>query len=104
MDMLTDLVRKLNGTFKKLMVSTEIIMSTNITLEKNIKTIQDKLATFEPGSRNYIKYSERLQKKINQFMRFKETRAREESIKIKNLIETGVEIDLKGYKLSDIQK
>lgn len=78
-------------------------MSTT-TLEKNIKTIQSKLATFKHGSRNYIKYSERLQKKINQLIRFKETRTREESIKIKNLIENGVEIDLKGYKFSDIQK
>ena len=78
-------------------------MSTNTTLEKNIITIQEKLATFEVGSRNYIKYSERLQKKINQFMRFKETRTREESLKIKNMLSSGISLDISGHKLKRVQ-
>jgi hypothetical protein len=77
-----------------------IIMST---LEKNIKTIQEKLATFEPGSRNYEKYSKRLEKKINQLKRFKQTRTREESLKIKELLENGFEINLVGHKFTSVQ-
>lgn len=72
------------------------------TIEKNIKTIQEKLATFEPGSRNYEKYSKRLEKKINQLKRFKETRTRDESLKIKNLLESGFEFDLTGYKFTSV--
>lgn len=74
------------------------------TLEKNIKTIQEKLATFEPGSRNYEKYSKRLQKKVDQFMRFKTIRTREDSVKIKKLLENGIKIDLENHKLSEVQK
>lgn len=74
------------------------------TLEKNIKTIQEKLTTFEPGSRNYEKYSKRLQKKVDQFMRFKTIRTREDSVKIKKLLENGIKIDLENHKLSEVQK
>ncbi len=78
-------------------------MSTKTTLEKNINTIQEKLVTFEIGSRNYIKYSERLQKKISQFIRFKETRTREESLKIKNMLSSGISLDISGYELKTAQ-
>ena len=56
------------------------------TLEKNIKTIQNKLSSLKPGSRAYTMYSDRLEKKVNQYMRFKKMRTRYESLeKLENL-------------------
>lgn len=73
------------------------------TLEKNINAIQQKLISFVPGSRNYIKYSDRLKKKVEQYLRYKETRTREESLKIKDLLSNGTNINLDGYKLTEVQ-
>lgn len=68
------------------------------TIQKNIYTIQEKLAKLKPGSRAYNKYIERLSKKINQYKRYSDTRTRDESLIVKTALEDGVLIDVTNLK------
>lgn len=72
------------------------------TLQKNIFTLQDKLSKLKPGSRNYNLYIERLAKKVSQFIRFKETRTRAESLQITEALKNGKVIDFSGFKFSKV--